>query len=211
MCTNFTPTKRAQWVSDKLGVDLPSGYPDETYPGYAAPLVVKSHQSGRIACGLARFGLIPGWAKDNKISRHTYNARSETVAQKPSYRTAWRQRQFGLVLVDDFYEPSYESDKAVRWKIQLASGDPFGIACIWDKWKEPATGELVVSFSMLTVNADQHPVMCQFHKPGDEKRTPVVIAPDSHDQWLSADMGQAAKLMSWAHMPQLVTMEAPKN
>ena len=209
MCTNFTPTKRAQWVKESLGVDLPSGYPDEAYPGYAAPLVVKSHQSGRVACGLARFGLIPGWAKDDKISRHTYNARSETVAEKPSYRTAWRQRQFGLVLVDDFYEPSYESGKAVRWKIELASGDPFGIACLWERWIDPVSGELVVSFSMLTVNADEHSVMSQFHKPGDEKRTPVIIAPDLHDQWLSADTDQATELMSLTHMPELRAISFP--
>jgi putative SOS response-associated peptidase YedK len=50
-------------------------------------LIVKSHLSERVACGLAKFGLIPSWAKDEKISRHTYNARSETVHEKPSYRT----------------------------------------------------------------------------------------------------------------------------
>jgi putative SOS response-associated peptidase YedK len=109
--------------------------------------------------------LIPSWAKDDKISRHTYNARSETAAEKPSYRHAWRQSQVGLVLADNFYEPSYASGKAVRWKIELASGDPFGIACLWERWTDPASGELVVSFSMLTVNADAHPVMRQFHKP----------------------------------------------
>lgn len=54
VCTNFTPTKRSQWVKDKLGVDLPTGFPDESYPSFAAPLVVKSHQTGRVACGLAR-------------------------------------------------------------------------------------------------------------------------------------------------------------
>jgi putative SOS response-associated peptidase YedK len=132
------------------------------------------------------------------------------VAEKPSYRTAWRQRQFGLVLVDNFYEPSYESGKAVRWKIELASGDPFGIACLWDRWTDPASGELVVSFSMLTVNADEHPVMKQFHKPGDEKRTPVVIAPELHDAWLSADVAQATELMTWQHMPALVAGPAPR-
>lgn len=209
MCTNFTPTKRAQWVKENLGVDLPSGYPDEAYPGYAAPLVVKSHQSGHVACGLARFGLIPAWAKDDKISRHTYNARSETVAEKPSYRSAWRQRQFGLVLVDDFYEPSYKSGKAVRWKIELASGDPFGIACLWDRWTDRASGERVVSFFMLTVNADDHPVMKQFHKHGDEKRTPVIIAPELQDVWLSADTTQASELMTWSHMPDLRALQAP--
>jgi putative SOS response-associated peptidase YedK len=63
------------------------------------------------------------------------------------------------VLVDNFYEPSYASGKALRWKIERASGEPFGMACLWDRWKDPATGEWVVSFSMLTVNADEHPVM----------------------------------------------------
>jgi putative SOS response-associated peptidase YedK len=113
-------------------------------------------------------------------------------------------------LVDNFFEPSYESGKAVRWKIALASGDPFGIACLWDRWTDPASGERVVSFSMLTVNADAHPVMQQFHKPGDEKRTPVVIAPALHDAWLSADVSQAAELMGWQHMPALVACSAPR-
>ena len=211
MCTNFTPTKRNQWVKKTLGVDLPSGFPEEKYPGYVASLVVKSRQSERVACGLARFGLIPAWAKDDKISRHTYNSRSETAAEKPSYRTAWRQRQFGLVLVDNFYEPSYGSGRVVRWKIELASGDPFGVACLWDRWKDPVSGELVVSFSMLTVNADDHPVMCQFHKPGDEKRTPVIIAPELHEVWLSADQAKASELMNWAHMPELRTIAAPRS
>ncbi|NDD11624.1 MAG: SOS response-associated peptidase [Betaproteobacteria bacterium] len=210
MCTNFTPTKNAQWVREKLGLSLPSEYPEESYPGFLSPIALKSQKSQRVACGLARFGLIPSWAKDDKISRHTYNARSETAAVKPSYRAAWRQRQFGLVLVDNFYEPSYQSGKAVRWRIGLASGDPFGIACLWDRWTEPSSGELVVSFSMLTVNADDHPVMRQFHKPGDEKRTPVIIRPDLHDAWLSAETDQAAELMSWRHMPELEASAAPR-
>ncbi len=211
MCTNFTPTKKNHWAKEKLGVDLPADYPAESYPSFAAPLVVKSHQSDRVACGLANFGLIPSWAKDEKIARHTYNARSETAAGKPSYRTPWKQRQYGLVLVDNFYEPSYESGRAVRWKIELASGDPFGIACLWDRWTDPASGELVVSFSMLTVNADEHPVMRQFHKAGDEKRTPVVIAPDLHEAWLSADPAKAAVMMTWAHMPKLRAEPSPRS
>jgi len=210
MCTNFTPTNRTDWVKHNFDVALPSSFPEESYPGFSAPLVVKSHQTNRVACGLARFGLIPSWAKDDKISRHTYNARSETAAEKPSYRSAWKHRQYGLVLVDNFYEPNYESGKAVRWKIKLVSAEPFGIACLWDRWTDPSTGELVVSFSMLTVNADEHPVMNQFHKPGDEKRTPVIISPDLHDKWLSAEPGQAAELMTWRHMPELKAMRAPR-
>jgi putative SOS response-associated peptidase YedK len=172
-----------------------------------APLVLKSHQTGRVACGLARFGLIPGWAKDEKISRHTYNARSETVAEKPSYRTAWRQRRYGIALLDHFFEPNYVTGKAQRWRIALASQEPFGIASIWDTWTNPATGELVTSFSMLTVNADHHPVMNQFHKPGDEKRTPVILRPDQFEAWLSADTTNAAAMMNWLHMPTLQSHE----
>jgi len=74
----------------------------------------------------------------------------------------------------------------VRWRIELASGDSFGIACLWDRWTNPASGEQVVSFSMLTVNADEHP---------------VIIAPDHHAAWLGADPAKAAEMMTWTHMP----------
>ena len=56
---------------------------------------------------------------------------------------------------------------------------------------------------MLTVNADEHPVMRQFQKRGDEKRTPVIIAPELHEKWLSVDPFQATEQMTWAHMPDL--------
>ena len=205
MCTNFTPTRKAPWVKEHFGIDLPtSDYPVEAYPGYAAPIVVKSHNSGRVACGLARFGLIPSWAKDDKISRHTYNARSETVREKPSYRNAWKQRKYAITLLDNFYEPHYESAKAERWKIELASKEPFGIASLWETWTDPNSGQVVTSFTILTVNADEHPVMKQFHRLGDEKRTPVVLSTSQFDQWLSADETQAMAMMKWDNMPQLL-------
>lgn len=210
MCTNFTPTQDADWVRRHFGVDLPQEPSAECFPGYRAPLVLRGAQSGRTACGPARFGLIPGWARDDRISRHTYNARSETVAEKPSFRHAWRHRQFGLVLVDDFFEPSYESGKPIRWRIRLASGGPFAIASIWDRWIHPVSGERVVSFAMLTVNADQHPVMNRFHREGDEKRTPVIIDPSRHAEWLSASPDAAAMQMRWDHMPALVAEPAPR-
>jgi putative SOS response-associated peptidase YedK len=211
VCTNFTPTRNTQWVKDTLGVDIPLEFPAESYPGFVSPIVVQSHQTQRVAVGLAKFGLIPAWAKDNKIARHTYNARSETASQKPSFRSAWRNRQFGLVLCENFFEPNYESGRAVRWKIERADQQPFGIACLWDRWTDPASGELIVSFSMLTVNADQHAIMNQFHKPGDEKRTPVIISPEYHGDWLGADLADAAALMSWQHMPSLAAYPCPRS
>lgn len=211
MCTNFTPTRNKQWVKAHLGVDLPAtGYPAEAYPGFAAPIVVKSNQTGRVACGLARFGLIPAWAKDDKISRHTYNARSETVREKPSYKNAWKQRRYGIALLDNFYEPSYASGRAERWKIELITKEPFGIASLWETWTDPTSGEMVTSFTMLTVNADEHPVMKQFHKPGDEKRTPVVLTPNQFDAWLSGDESSAMETMSWNRMPPLISSNSAK-
>jgi hypothetical protein len=55
MCTNYTPTKKADWVKATFGVELPIGYPDEAYPNFLGPVVMKSHQTDRVACGLARF------------------------------------------------------------------------------------------------------------------------------------------------------------
>lgn len=209
MCTNFTPTRNGQWVNEQFGVDLTApDYPVEAYPGYAAPIVIKSHQTGRVACGLARFGLIPSWAKEDKISRHTYNARSETVNEKPSYRNAWRQRRYAIALLDSFFEPNYVTGKAQRWKIELETKGPFGIASIWDTWTDASTGQVVTSFSMLTVNADLHPVMKQFHRNEDEKRTPVVLATGQFDEWLGADESRAMAMMNWHQMPTLVSMES---
>lgn len=203
MCTNFTPTQNKEWVKTTLGVELPIGFPAETYPGYLAPIAVRSHKTGRVACGLASFGLIPPWAKDLKIGRHTYNARVESADTKPSYKNAWAKRQFGLVLVDNFFEPHYGQGKAQRWKIELASGDPFGIACLWEQTVHPETRQPLVSFSMLTVNADDHPVMNQFHKPVDEKRTPVIIPTDKFEAWMAADTAHARVMLTMGLMPAI--------
>jgi putative SOS response-associated peptidase YedK len=155
--------------------------------------------------------LIPAWAKDDTISRHTYNARAETVKEKPSYRTSWRHRRYAIALLDNFYEPSYVAGKAERWQIALACKEPFGIASLWDTWTDPTSGEFVTSFTMLTVNADEHPVMQQFHRPGDEKRTPVVLAPAQFDEWLSADTSQAMGMMNWNLMPELSSQSSPRR
>ena len=207
MCTNFIPTRNSEWVKSTFGVPLPSGYPEEAYPGYLAPIVLRSRKSDKTACGLARFGLIPAWAKDEKIGRHTYNARSETVASKPSFRAAWAKGQFALVLVDAFFEPNYQTGKAVRWRIEAADRLPFAIAALWDRWDNPK-GESVVSFTMLTINADTHPVMRQFHKPADEKRTPVLISKVNYDAWLKVESTEAIRLINLTEMPRLTSNPA---
>ena len=199
MCTQFTPTRNDRWVKEHLGVHLPAhAYPAETFPGYAAPIALLDEHRN-VSCALVRFGLIPHWAKDaqaaTQIGRKTYNARTETVSEKPSYRTPWRKRQFAIALLDDFFEPNWESGKAVRWRIKRSDGAPMGVASLWDRWTDAATGEVVTSFTMLTVNADGHPVMGRFHRPGDEKRSVVVLEPEQFGGWLTGGTDRISDLI----------------
>jgi putative SOS response-associated peptidase YedK len=171
-------------------------YPNETYVGYKAPILILAPDSGEAECREAQFGLVPFWSKDTKIARHAYNARSETAAQKPSFRTPWRQRRFALVPMRGFFEPDYETGKAVRWKIERGDGLPFTVAAIWDAWRKPGEGGVALhSFSLLTLNADGHPVMGRFHGPEDEKRSLAIIPRQHRDDWLRATTGEAFALI----------------
>jgi putative SOS response-associated peptidase YedK len=143
------------------------------------------------------FGLIPHWSKDEKIARHTYNARTETVAEKPSLRDAWKRGQHCIIPVQSFFEPDWRSGKAVPTRITLANDEPMGVAGLWAKWRSPA-GETVHSFTMLTINADAHPLMRNFHKPQDEKRMIVILPPERYDDWLQAGAGESVEfLKAW--------------
>lgn len=194
MCANYRPSTRDAIAAD-LGLPAPAfDYPVEAFPGSMAPLQVQGADADEAQWRQALFGLVPFWAKDTKIARQTYNARSETVAEKPSYRTPWRQRQFALVPMACFYEPCYESGKAVRWAIRRDDGASFTVAAIWDQWRD-ASGARVFSFSMLTVNADAHPLMKRFHKPGDEKRSLVIVDAAQRSDWLRADEATARELL----------------
>ena len=93
-----------------------------------------------------------------------------------------------------FYEPDYETGKAVRWKIERQDQRAFTAAAIWDYWKRP-TGEGLHSFSMLTINANDHPVMGRFHRPDDEKRSLVIVPPERRDQWLQATPDEAREFL----------------
>ena len=116
----------------------------------------------------------------------TYNARSETVGEKPSFRNAWRNRQLCVIPVQAFCEPNYESGKAIRWRIEREDGKPFGLTGLWES-RVGKESEPVWSYTMLTINADEHPLMHRFHKPGDEKRSVVVLDDDAWQDWLKAE------------------------
>ncbi|GCL47295.1 hypothetical protein NIES3787_30010 [Microcystis aeruginosa NIES-3787] len=198
MCAHYhsvtDPTKLRQY----FGVDAPSGaVKSDVWPGYSS-VFIRRHPHADVGdeavlnreAVVGRFGLIPHWSKDDKISRHTYNARSETVMEKPSFRDAWRKAQHCIIPAAGIYEPDWRSGKAVATRIEGSDGQPLGIAGLWSTWRSP-TGEMINSFTMLTINADDHPLMRNFHRPEDEKRMVVILSPDYFDAWLSAKAEQS--------------------
>lgn len=119
------------------------------------------------------------------VEINTYNARSEAVEEKPSFRDAWRLARHCIIPVEAFYEPDWRTGKAVPTRIARTDGQPMGIAGIWTGWKSPCS-EVVRSFAMLTIHADEHPRMRLYHRPVDEKRMVVILPEDRYDAWLKA-------------------------
>ncbi len=128
---------------------------------------------------LLRWGLIPFWAKDPSIGNRMINARAETVAEKPSFRAAYRKRRC-LVLADGFYEWRKGSDGKTPYYISLASGEPFAFAGLWEDWHAKDSDESLQSAAIITTAANDF--MSQLHQ-----RMPVVLEKDSADRWLDGD------------------------
>lgn len=140
MCANFEPVIQRERLKRYFGVDTAAPCPPETWPGqtchFIRPTSDPYHFQMEVETGL--YGLVPYWAKDLTVGRHTYNARSETVAELPSFRDAWRRRQHCIVPMEAFYEPCWETGESVRWRIANADGTPMGVAGLWSAWHDLA-------------------------------------------------------------------------
>ena len=212
MCANNRPVTRTD-LQQVFGVGPPDAeIVEEAFPGYMAPMIRLPRADavhGDRACVSGMFGMVPPWA-DAKLARQTYNARAETVATKPSFRNAWKRRQFCLIPLSSFYEPSYESGKAERWEIADADGEPLGVAGLWEFKPDGGNGLPLLSFTMLTINADGHPLMQRFHKPDDEKRMLVILDPQQYDDWLHCPVEEAEDFFVRYPAERLTAKPAPK-
>lgn len=141
--------------------------------------VIRAAPGGQREMTVMRWGLIPSWADDPAIGNRLINARSETAAEKPSFRAALKQRRC-LVPVDGFYEWHATAKGKTRQPhlIRLKNGQPFALAGLWEQWTAP-DGELVESFTILTTDAND--VLRPIHD-----RMPVIVAPEDYDRWLDA-------------------------
>lgn len=196
MCSNYKPVTRADRLLAFFGVARERDDESvDTWPLGLAPFIRMAVQGSgnRLIVRDGVFGLLPGFAKELAYGRKRYNARSETVHQLASFRDAWRRGQRCIIPAEVIYEPRFEHDaaKAVRWAIFQPGAVPMGIAGIYTSWRHPEHGTELFSFAMLTVNADDHAFYKQFHRPGDEKRMPIILAPEDYDRWLRCSVKEA--------------------
>lgn len=211
MCSNFlAPPLGAIYRETFRSEPPPEPGAHHVWPGYNSGFIRKEAEGSR-AAQLGRFGMVAPWVKDiKKQVRSTYNARSETVSEKPSYRNAWNKGQHCIIPTMSFFEPDWRAGKSRPTRIERADGIPMGIAGLWDRWTSPE-GELIYSFTMLTINAKDHPVMNQFHRPEDEKRMVVILPEDQYDAWLVAKPNESMDFMTAYPADALVTASPTAN
>lgn len=206
MCANYLPVTRASRLLQYFGLQPSSDAPDtDAFPMGQAPMIRRAppdtppEETQRyLETGIFRF--VPDFISTLEWARHTYNARSETVATKPTFKDAWARGQRCIIPAEAIYESKYPGGKAQRWRISLASGEPMGIAGVYRTWTS-ASGEVVFAFAMLTVNANDHPVMNQFHPATAEKRMVVVLDPQDFDAWLACPVDDAWHFVRQWHGP----------
>ena len=180
MCANFKPLTLEQLHN--LGLpEIPFEYPEEVYPNYATPLLFHSAQG--LEWRSVNFGLIPKWAEDKTIGTKTYNARNETLLQKPTFAEATAKCHFGVIPVSEFYESKYFDNKPQRWGVRRKDGQATFIAAVYEIAR--VQGEIVRSASMITMDAIDHPMMKEFHEPGNIKRSVIVIPQQRLQEWLT--------------------------
>ena len=147
--------------------------------------VIQGADRGGRSAALMRWGLIPSWARSVPVAKPLINARAETVTEKPSFRTALRQRRC-LILADGFYEWQRVGSSRRPMRIVLKSGEPFAFAGLWDSWQDPK-GEIVRSCAIITTAAND--LLRPIHN-----RMPVIVTRELESLWLDVDLRDPATL-----------------
>lgn len=206
MCNRYTPPAMAEMEREwAIGSRNPVRWWDTTlFPRGQGPLIRRAKDDAGYSRELVvgQWGLIPWFAKEPRLNYLTNNARSEELAGKASYKHPWARGQRCIIPAADFDEPNWETGKNVWWRFRRADGRPWGLAGLWNTWTDKATGEVHESYTMLTINADAHPLMSRMHKPDpklaadkQDKRSVIPLEPSDYDQWLEGTQVDAAALL----------------
>ena len=186
MCGRYTLATPVNDLAERFEIDE---YPSPITPSYniaptqevAAVLVEEEKRKLQ----MLRWGLIPAWADDPSIGNRMINARSETVAEKPSFRKAFKDRRC-LVLTDGFYEWQRTPDGKQPYYIHMKDGSPFAFAGLWESWRD---GEEIRSCTIITTEANQ--LVGEVHS-----RMPVILPPEDYEVWLDPEFEEKEALTS---------------
>jgi putative SOS response-associated peptidase YedK len=200
MCGRYT--QMATWKELVEYFNLVGVQPAEVTARYnVAPSqqvsVVREDDKGERHLSFLRWGFIPSWSKDGKIA--PINAMSETVGEKPMFRSAFKKRRC-LLTATGFYEWKKVGARKQPVHFRLRSGHPFAFAGIWETW-HAADGEVVETCALLTTEPNE------LVKPV-HNRMPVILAPHDYEQWLDPAMQDTVALQPMLHPFAAKFMEA---
>ncbi|KQO38108.1 hypothetical protein ASF19_20250 [Acidovorax sp. Leaf84] len=216
MCNRYTPPKELEIEREwHVGNRNPLRWWDDVlFPRGTGAFIRRARDDAGYSRELVvgQWGLIPWFAKEPKLKYPTNNARSEELADKASYKLPWARGQRCIIPAVDFDEPNWETGKNVWWRFRRADGRPWGLAGLWNTWTDKTTGEVHESYTMLTLNADAHPLMNRMHKPDkklgpneQDKRSVIPIEPADYDQWLAGTQEEAQAIL---RMPAVELFDA---
>lgn len=188
MCGRFALKSPPAKLVERFGLDE---YVDFT-PRYNIPPgtdipVIRQSPEGKRVLHLLRWGLVPHWAKDPSIGNKLSNARGESVAEKPSFRDAFRLRRC-LIPADGFYEWKTDGKVKQPYFISLKSGETLAMGGLWESWRRP-DGELLRTACIITTGPNE--VMKPIHD-----RMPVILRTEDWQTWLAAPVEAIQHLVS---------------
>ncbi|MDQ4077751.1 MAG: SOS response-associated peptidase [Chloroflexota bacterium] len=185
MCGRFTLVTDAETLQKALELgEVPELEPRFNIAPTQDVAVVTDPKSRNVE--MFRWGLVPGWAKDLSIGNRLINARAETVAEKPAFRSAFGRRRC-LVLADGFYEwrkPKDKKGSSQPFYFRLESGEPFAFAGLWEVWRKGEEDEL---FTCTIITGPANERVEPIHS-----RQPIIIPPTSLWQWLDPEASTEA-------------------
>lgn len=174
MCGRFTLSQPAEAIASTFQSTIPELAPRYNIaPTQPVPTIISA--GDRRQFQMLRWGLIPSWAKDPAIGAKLINARAETVAEKPSFRSAFRHRRC-LIIADGFYEWQRQEGKKQPFYFRTSNGQPFAFAGLWEHWQNP-DGEAIDSCTIITTEANE--ILQPIHD-----RMPVILNSKDYDLWL---------------------------
>jgi putative SOS response-associated peptidase YedK len=189
MCGRFTLHTPESRIREAFNLDVSESL--GLHPRYnIAPSqqvpIIRDTESGREMV-MAKWGLIPHWSKEAKTKYSTINARIETVAEKPTYRSPFKHRRC-LIPADGFYEWKMVDGRKVPHHIRMRDNDVFALAGLWDRWE--GDGGSLDSCSIIVMPANE--TMKSLHE-----RMPAIIAPAHYDPWMDSGVTDKAEIMSY--------------